>query len=209
MIIEFFGLPGSGKTTLCNELLIEHNCFPLPKFNQFKKYEVFLVIFSFKFWSFNFYALLLYFVSEDWCIKNYYLLINLYLKYMLINKKYNSNYYCTDHGIIQTISSMNFTKLKFPKIVVRMIKMLNININILGIYLYCDDFNVIIKRIKSRGNKKRINMLSDIQMVNALTNQKKLFDLVSDSLMSVKKIEAFKSVFVNKSNILNGVDLDA
>ena len=206
MIFEFFGLPGSGKTTLCKSLCEEDDFSYLPNIGFFDKGKVIFTFFSVHFILYFFDSLVLYFLSENKNKKIFFLLISTYIKYQIISKYYSDRKYCVDHGIIQTISSMNFYKLTSEKIVFRIIRRMNKMKNVKTIYVYSNDLHRIYERIIEREESKRITSLSKEQAFSVLSIHLDLFDSIAQRLESLKKIHAFDDMSFSKKEVIEWSD---
>lgn len=184
-IIEFFGLPACGKSTLQQELCNDRpRLFEKPfKPKGLKERILFTLCFS---------PRLLFLALKVASFSNYPLKTTLrcvrsliYIKYSA--KRSNRAYIAVDHGIIQTtVSFENGSNLHLDekklnvmnKLIKETQRMMDIS------FVYCNvDISIALDRIKKRNrNEGRIDMLKEEQRESAYRSEKERFDFFYNHL---------------------------
>ncbi len=188
MIVEFFGLPASGKTTNMKSFLEKNNssvslmdyCY------NNKKAITFFSIFTKEFISYYILVISLFIkkkhkTSRDFTILYYFACI--YLRYMRCRKEKKYDFYLNDHGIIQNIASVLWNEENLieqcGKIILHIEKYFKDEI----IYIYTanSDNSNIFSRITRRGFKIRLYSLTFEEAEKVLNVQRKFFDYASEN----------------------------
>ena len=181
-IIEFCGLPGCGKTTIC-ERLIENFKVCSSNTNVYCRKDVYF--FKRRIWDsylisrctpmfFKFYKILNNFIKEYRKGNKRYIdrIYRLYVKLYKISIHYSDSIVILDEGIVQHITSLaHQQKIVNSVSFVRLVDFLFSNFEITVINC-CIDMNETIRRIKKRNNENDRFNLSDVDEIKKILNIK-------------------------------------
>lgn len=168
MTAEFFGLPGSGKTTLIGSLTWEENSVFLKKRRgkNISKISHFRNALTPEFLSFSLHCGLLVLskkekAKEDWGFVRS--MMRLYLIYMWERDCGERGYHCYDHGFIQFFSSLVWTEYHTRDRALRLAEQFcrNMNGSVKLVYLQSENYEEIYERMVNRGEFRRILQLLD------------------------------------------------
>ena len=182
MIAEFYGLPGSGKTT--HMKLLKEN-FPdkveiiILKKNIFTSSNV-KNIFSREFISFFFKMIKLWFAKkhkEKYDFKALYYFCSLYLDFMILRVRDDGKIYAVDHGLLQCVSSLVWDD---RRLIEKSVPLLRHIVDHFGeyvdfVYLYGSDQSELYDRIINRKYMVRLKNYSREDAYRVLENQDILF----------------------------------
>ena len=180
MIIEFFGLPGSGKTVNLKELLRRYGsdaCQIVPDHKALKNVRS---VFSAEFFAFLFKLLRLWLwkkhkVRYDFRALYYFCL--LYLTYMNLRKEHGKRYYLFDHGWVQSVSSLVWDEPALYEKCGAIFQHLNRYFNGAICFVFTDhaDEDVLVERIKTRTYDVRLKHFSAEEAKRVLHAQRRFF----------------------------------
>lgn len=207
-IIEFAGLPGCGKTTLCNQY-IDY----LSKFGHVFKYTDIIKILGFgplkpmiKFFEFvlptsgSFSGMLSEFSgiyegnSEYPCL----VIKTLYNYCLLIQKLFPNSYIVLEEGFVQTLTSVpHLSDLKDDCIFNSVIEMIQSKLEIFVVDCRCDS-QIAAIRLRQRDTMDRFNMIKDDkELLAAYETKQKNLNIV------LKKFD--KKIEINMNNNMDKV----
>ena len=192
MYLEFFGMPGVGKTTARDNLLGRFGYVKITKVKSILDMEPkYSFMAWFKMMSIYRFVRGKYYVSnKEWKRFKRSLFVCLYHYY---KTRHKCGVYVTDHGIIQTLSQLSLLKIETDiEILGTVLKKLPYE-NVSYVYLKADSHKVM-KRGKKRGKFERD--------VNELTEYMLMYDRVGMRLSGVDFIDATKSI----KNIMTQLD---
>lgn len=187
-IIEFFGLPGCGKTTLENYLITEGTanswsfCRMSSLTNEYRQTSLLFKIKTFPYKSFFLLLLMSCKLPPILSLKNiriYSSLFRIVLAYHYANNVRKKNQVIVDHGIIQSIVSILYSYPQFYKKNKKIISMFIRSICV-DSYVFCSiEPLTSLRRIRQRNRTKegRLDAIKDDSvLLQYLTNQKKQFE---------------------------------
>jgi len=177
---QFFGLPGSGKTTTFNKLLslYPEKYISVPKFSKVKRFFLnTLFIFRFPGLSFSFFKLL---IQNDKRIRKYiaHLISVSFANQMYINFAQKDKIYLTDEGVLQRLLSVAPKKFEEEEVIIILKKIKNLNTAVIlmegGSF---SRFTTEPDRMSSARNKLGVDYLKEWS-----EDLKKNFELISSHL---------------------------
>jgi len=205
-IIEFNGVPGTGKTTIAKALLeLEKEILVYEKLKKKymhrNKFKTIYYLFAYGDIKILWLLFLLILKSKPIELETFYRIRNIYsivVMYSIINKKYNNKVIVMDEGIIQalvlTIYNKNYINYKrYNKLVETILNKYN-NLHLVNCKL---ELNEIIKRYKNRNRSKDKHILSK--------SQKELY------LITKRRKESNEYIWnlLKKFNFNKNINLDA
>lgn len=221
MIIEFFGLPGTGKTTIMNNIIN----ISLQQDGNIKKSisgkELGYINCLKSFFSFEFFCFVFKFIHilikkkniNKYDIISVKYMIKIYVIYMQI-RDYGDNgeYYCWDHGLLQSIISLfwdneTLDKVIFFDLITYVIN--KFNDKILFIYTKNDDVNELYNRIITRKQKIRLYFLPKEEVIRILEIQQKFLKEISLLLKSnfIIEVDTNENIKINLSKIFQMINI--
>ncbi len=181
-VIEFAGLPGCGKSTLCNKMIESvdfnakvHTYSDIVRFVSTKKrrviYSIFVFLNPFR-WKFL-YLLKKFCEQYDGYSKGaWFVLVALYDICRMLNFWGDKHIVILDEGFVQNITSIPHTKsLETNDVYLNLINFIKNKIDIKLIHCYAHQ-DVVIQRLRDRGRKDRFNSIEDDQKLKEVLNVK-------------------------------------
>lgn len=168
MTAEFFGLPGSGKTTLIKNLTREQNSVFLEKRHgrSIPRYRHIHNALTPEFLSFSAGCCLLVLAkkkknAEDWGFVRS--MMRLYLIYMWERSRSDQGYHCYDHGFVQFFPTLMWTEYDTRGRALRLAEQFcrNMKGSVKLVYLQSENYEEIYERMVNRGEFRRILQLLD------------------------------------------------
>lgn len=184
MIAEFYGLPGSGKTTLVGVLTEDENS-SIKKNRQGKSISGLqhlcnAVTFEFLGFAWSSAALLRAkkskWKNDGQCLKS---MLRLYLIYMWERKNGGAEYRCYDHGIVQCILSLIWTEYDLREKGLALAEKFcaNMKDGVRLIYTRIPDPDTVYERMVQRGESRRVlRLLNREQAMELLRFQETFFE---------------------------------
>ena len=185
MISEFFGLPGSGKTSMVNELLDSSmdNIFqPRIRGRQFKKIFYMRCVVSSEYIKFVLLVGRLFIRKKNRenidvsIMKSIFRIYLIYMQSRYMDDK--KHIFCFDHGLIQTILSLVWKNQEIEDDAIKVIEYIckHLSEDVAFVYTYNDSEEELNKRMKLRGEDRRILQFNHNEMVDLIKFQQKIFD---------------------------------
>ena len=208
MIIEFYGLPASGKTTDAEALLEKYdNSVELISYTRsLKKIKKLPYIFTPEFLSFFFKVVTLFMKKKNkirFDFRVFYTFCCIYIRYMYLRKDKTYDYYIIDHGIIQNIVSALWNESSLAvcgeKLISHMGK--HFSDDILLIYTVNSDNENIYSRIANREKEIRIKKYSVEEAKKILEIQAEVFEKLTAeadrhfNILKINSLDSFESCF--------------
>lgn len=185
MIAEFYGLPGSGKTSTMNDTIKKtrtHNIVSKIRGRDMSRLDHIRNAFSLEYIRFVWLLMRLFFAKKNRTNHDFSqikIMIRLYLIYIQ-ERKSNDNIkiYCFDHGIIQTLLSFVWcdTYLRRDMIVVVEYVARMFSKSVIFVYAKNDNIGGVYARIVNRGEERRILYFNSEQAKDLLEFQRSVFD---------------------------------
>lgn len=185
MIAEFYGLPGSGKTTTMNNLISSTKSGKIMAQvhgRDLKKSRHIRNIFSMEYMYFTYLLLHLYFKKKKRKKHDFHqikIMLRLYLIYMQErDREDREKIHCFDHGLVQTLLSFVWTDTYLRDSAAGVIKYVARKFSKSVIFVYAKNNNIhaVYDRIIHREKDLRILDFSAEQAEELLAFQKTVFD---------------------------------
>lgn len=216
MIIEFYGLPSSGKTTDMKAVLEKYeNSISLTDYSKtVSRIKRLPLVFTPEFISFFFRMIMLYLKKKNrsyYIFKSFSVFCCVYLRYMYARKSKEYDYYLIDHGIIQNIVTVLWdedTPVDYGKKLVSYAGK-NFAQDIAFIYTDVGSAENAYSRIQTRGNEIRLKNFSPEKSKKILEIHSSLFEQLTEeaqkhfSVLTVDSLDSFENCF---DKICNYID---
>lgn len=208
MIIEFYGLPASGKTTDMKAVLEKYeNAVDLTEYSKkISKVKKLPYIFAPEFISFFFKAAALFIKKKNKAscdFKIFAVFCIIYIRYMYCRKDRTYDYYLIDHGIVQnTVSAMfcdDFLASQGLKLIAHLGKHFKDETSF--IYTVNSDSENTYSRIKNRKTEIRLKNYSFEEAAKVLEIQTGVFEKLtaeaekSFRLVRIDSLDSFENCF--------------
>lgn len=185
MIAEFYGLPGSGKTTTMNSLISSTKSGKITAQvhgRELKKTRYIKNIFSAEYIHFAYILLRLYDKKKNRKKHDFHqikIMLRLYLIYMQErDRKDRERIHCFDHGLVQTLLSFVWTDTYLRDSAAGVVEYISrkFSQSVRFVYAKNDDIHMVYDRIIRREKNLRILDFSQEEAEKLLAFQKRVFD---------------------------------
>lgn len=214
MIIEFFGLPGSGKTANMKELLRHYGADAqqvLPDHGVLKNVRL---VFSTEFFAFLRKILGLWLhkkhkVHYDLTTLYYYSL--LYLAYMKLREERGTRFFVLDHGLVQCLSSLAWDEPKLYEKCGAVFQHISryFKAEIRFVFTDYENDDILVKRIQTREYDVRLKHFAPEDAKRVLQTQRLFFAQAAAALQadfSVLALDSTRPLSENTERLCRALD---
>lgn len=189
MIVEFYGLPCSGKSTSVRELLqqCEQSVDIMKYCKEIKKSKILRYVFTIEFIKFFFLLIPLFLKKkhkQKYDIKVLYFFCCIYLRYMFC--RHNSTYsiYFNDHGAVQNIVSALWDDEKSTKYGEKITYYFCSHFKNELLFVYTDnpDNKKLFSAVKQRGNRIRLYFLPQNEAYRVMDSQRHIMETMTSTV---------------------------
>lgn len=208
MILEFYGLPGTGKTTLTKALIESDETLFKPKIRgrNFRRTAFYKYFFSLK--TYTLAALLLKIhgkkKSKADDFRHIKIILRMFMIYAEEVKLRSEEIYCFDNGLIQSLLSFIWEEPEMEEDILKVVGFLErvLPDSLLFVYAENDNLDEIVRRMVQRGEDRRILHYEASRCRKLLELQKHYFDAIDASLSERNSLKI-------STNNPNGVSVSA
>lgn len=184
MILEFYGLPGTGKSTIVSSLIGANPMISfIPDGKSIAKSRLIKNMLTVEFVRFYWLSVILYKKKghDDVARGSLKFMLRTYLKYMCLRK--DAAIYCNDHGIYQCLSSLVWEDEKLVEDAVRIAEYVSSKFSdsVLFIFAENSNFDEVLKRNVDRNKTRRLGTLKLSDQRKLLSLQRSMFRRFCDS----------------------------